>query len=1013
MMNARARLLASTLLVGATAFAAPAFAQVNVPQDQVLNDGQTATPTTDTDPSVDGTGAPSSEIVVTGTLIQNPNLERSQPVNVTTSEELELRQTNLVEQILREIPGIVPNVGTAVNNGNGGASFVDLRGLGANRNLVLLDGRRLTPAGLDGVVDLNNIPVALVDRVDVTTGGQVTTYGADAITGVVNFVTKRDFSGVELQANQQITEEGDGNFFRFDATVGANIEDGRGNAVLSIGYQEADAVFQGDRKFSSTNYDSFSPIPAFAGSGTTTPSVFTNVVPGNPGARRQINPATGLTGAVTPFNFNPFNIFQTPFERFNLFASARYEVNDSIEFYTRGLFSKNTVQTIVAPSGVFSSDVSINLNNPFLPAGLRGQFCATTGLTAAQCSAAAAATGPADPNYRTVTTNLRRRVVEAGPRISNFQTTIFDYRLGLRGALSESINYDVNAAYGESDRPQTLQGYVLTSRVRQALLANSPTACQDTSNGCTPLNIFGETGSITPDMVDFITGESTTTVRTSLAQATATVNGDFGIASPAAEQPIGFAIGGEYRKYTAQQASDSLAQQAGELGGAGGAAPNIRGGYDVYEALGELVVPLVEGKRFFESLTVEAGARYSSYSVDAPGSPSFDTFTWKAGGTYEPVDGVKFRGNYSRAVRAPNIDELFSPFSVGLTNLSTDPCAEDGPVGNAVLTAVCVAQGAPASAIGFIENPTAGQANNTTSGSTALRPEKANTYSLGVVFQPDFFPGFSASVDYYNIKIKRAITAPTPFDVVQACFSNLTAASATNPACTSIRRNPTTGALDGDPSTTAGLPQPTRNTGRLATDGIDATFNFQRKFGGFNFALSASGNYTFNSKFQAVPGSLNRECTGYYSVNCSFTGSIQPEFTSNVRGTLGFDGVDISLLWRHLSGMTYEGQAPDGINRFLDEGDLELFSGTLGFGPLSGRDVNFNRIPAYDFFDLATRFEVNDNTAITITVVNLLDKKPPIVGSTAGSTAFNSGNTYPSTYDALGRRYGVTARLRF
>jgi len=999
-MAHRRTLLATTIIAGSM-MSAPAFAQAPAAVEAPAED----------------------TIVVTGSLISNPNLVRSTPVNVTTADELELRQTNVAEQLLREVPGIVPNIGSAVNNGNGGASLVDLRGLGANRNLVLLDGKRITPARLQGEVDLNNIPVAMVERVDVTTGGQVTTYGADAITGVVNFITRKDFAGVELQMSNTISGKGDANQFRADLTIGANFDDGRGNAVLSVGYQETDPVYQGDRNFSNSNYDSFTPVVALAGSGTTTPSVFTGVVPGAAGTRQQINPTTGLAGAVTPFNFNPFNIFQTPFRRYNVFAQASYKLTDDIEVYSRALFSKNTVRTIVAPSGVFSSDVQINLNNPFLPAGLRNQFCAAADsnpavagiqtLTTAQCAAAATATGSTDPNYREITTNLRRRTTEAGPRISNFTTTVFDYRFGARGAINANVNWDVNASYGESDRPQTLQGYVLTSRVRQALLANNQTTCATNTNGCVPLNIFGPDGSITPPMTAFITAESTTVVRTTLAQFAATLSGDFGFTIPSASQPVGFAFGTEYRKYGAEQRSDLLAKTAGELGGAGGAAPDITGGYSVWEGLGELVVPIAEGKPGFESLTLEAGARYSKYRVAAAGTPRYDAFTYKIGGSWEPIRGVKLRGNYSRAVRAPNINELFAPRNVGLTNLATDPCAGAAPLNNANLRAVCIAQGAPAFTIGTIANPTAGQAASTTQGSLTLIPEKSDSFTVGLVVAPSG-TGFTASVDYYNIKINQAIAAATPGDVISACFGNVTAASAASAACANdIRRNPSTGALDGDPSTTFGLFQPQTNFGRLSTSGVDVILNYRKDIGFAKLALAFNGNYTLNQKFQAGRTSINRDCVGFYSINCSFTGSLQPRVTWTQRTTLTFGKVDFSLLWRHLSGMRYEGQAADAVARGFTADNNTAFAGVLGFGDLNGRTVNFNRIKSYDYFDLSARFAITDNIGLTVSAMNLFDRQPPVVGSTVGSTAYNSGNTFPSTYDALGRRFAAAVRVKF
>jgi len=1020
------KLGAAPLVLGVALVSAPAYAQ---------------------DAAEEGT-ATSSEIVVTGTLIRNPNLEQSTPVNVTTSDAIELKQSNVAEEVLRELPGVVPNMGSAVNNGNTGGSYVDLRGLGSTRNIVLLNGNRVAPSDVNGRVDLNNIPLALIERVDALTGAAVTTYGADAITGVVNFVTKRDFAGLEVSASEQITEQGDGNVFRVDATIGANFDDGRGNAVLSIGYQQADPVYQGQRPFSDNTLDSYSDT--FLGSGTSVPSRFSGTRPliagtntpnttpdpagtGNGGVR-QVNAAGQAVGTFATYNFNPFNIFQTPFQRYNIYGQANYEVSDAIEVYARGMFSKNQVSTIIAPSGSFGGTVTINLNNPYLPATLRNQFCAfntgaagtyTPRFDQTTCDNAAVATGRTDPNYREVTVTLNRRTPEVGPRISEYQTTFFDYRVGARGGITDSIDWNVEGSYGESENIQTIKGYTLQSRFRQGSLVNGTLAnpvCQDTSNGCVPINLFGPEGSISPAAADFLSENSSTTNRTSLSQVRGIISGDLGFASPGAVQPIGFALGAEYRKYKAQQASDLLAKTPGELGGAGGAAPDIDGGYDVYEAYAEIVAPLIEDKPFFESLTLEAGIRYSDYSIE--GGTGYNTTTWKAGGSWAPGAGVKFRGNYSRAVRAPNIGELFTPLSVGLTNLGIDPCAGAAPVGATAaatnLRAICLAQGAPVGTIGSITNPTAAQANITAGGSLALQPEKANTWTLGVVFQPEFMPRFNLSLDYYNIKIDNVIGAPLPGDLIAACFGSVTAASAADPACTVIRRNPITGGLDGDPATTGGLFGQTNNNGRLFTDGFDLLMNYNMDLGFASLDWSFVGNWTRSSKFNAtanVPGSVGRECVGYYSVNCSFTGSIQPEFQFSQRFTLGFDKVDLSLLWRWQDSVDFEpAQLQADIDAAIDAGT----SPTTGCPDPTGTDPNgcvvdpkFRHIKSAHYFDLTARFNVSENLTFTATVQNLLDKKPPIVGNTIGSTTYNSGNTFPSSYDALGRRYAVSAKLKF
>jgi iron complex outermembrane recepter protein len=997
--SVRRTLLASTIIAGTLAVSAPAFAQTAPAAAEAATEGET--------------------IVVTGSLISNPNLAQSSPVLVTTAEDIALRQNNVAEEVLRDIPGIVPSIGSAVNNGNGGASYVDLRGLGSNRNIVLLDGARIAPSGLVGRVDLNNIPLALIERVDALTGGASTTYGADAISGVVNFITKRNFSGVEIAAGEKITEKGDGNYLRADVTIGANFDDGRGNAVLSIGYQESDPVYQGDRDFSIRNVDSFSGT--FGGSGTAVPSRFTLGT-----ANRQINPTTGLLQAgFVPFNFNPYNIFQTPFRRYNMYAAARYEVSDAVEIYSRALFSKNSVKTIIAPSGIFASSVVIPVSNPYLPIGAAQQFCAANDfnpllpgiqtISAAECTAARTALTRANPAYREFTTILRRRVTETGTRNSEFLTTIFDYQLGAKGAITDTVNWDVRGAYGESENAGTATGYVLTSKVRDALLATNTATCLSAATGCVPLNVFGPEGSITAAQAAGLLSPSTTTVKTTLAQVRGLVSGNLGFTVPSASDPVDFAIGTEYRKYGAEQKSDTLAK-SGDLGGGGGVSPDINGGYSVYEFYGELIAPLVQDKPGFDELTVKGGVRYSSYKVDAPTTPKYNTLTYKGELTWAPVRDIKFRGSYSRAVRAPNINELFNPVTTGLTSLSVDPCAGAAPVANANLRAVCIAQGAPAAAIGTIANPTAGQANVTSGGNLAVKPEKSTSYTLGVILSPSFVPGLSLTVDYYNIKVKDAITTPTPGDVIQGCFGAITAASATDPKCiAAIRRNTTTGTLDGDTLTTPGLITQLTNQGQLRTDGIDVALNYRRDLGVAKFSLSVIGNYTFHSNFksnQSDAKSVDRNCVGYFSVNC---GSIQPKFQWTVRPTISFGDVDLSVLWRHLDKVAYEATAADYVARGLDTGATPnapalLYKGNLpdGSGP-----YDFNRIKAYDYFDLTARFGITSKIDITLGVNNVFNRKPPLIGSTAGTTGFNSGNTYPSTYDALGRSFAASAKVRF
>jgi iron complex outermembrane recepter protein len=347
--------------------------------------------------------------------------------------------------------------------------------------------------------------------------------------------------------------------------------------------------------------------------------------------------------------------------------------------------------------------------------------------------------------------------------------------------------------------------------------------------------------------------------------------------------------------------------------------------------------------------------------------------------------------------------------------LLIDPCAGTAPVGNANLTAICIAQGATAGQIGLIQNPSAGQANATGGGNPLLSPETATTYTFGVVLQPGgVLNGVTASIDYYNIEVENAITSATPADIISACFGSITAASAASAACRGIRRNVTNGRLSGTSTATnpiPGLPQPLTNEGFLATSGIDLSLNWRGDIGFAELSLGFNANYTFNSEFQASASAYNRDCVGYYSVNCA---SVQPEYQWNQRTTLSFDDVDVSLYWRHIAGVEYEGQADDFAARGFTAASRNLFRGNItGRGALVGRTADFNRIRAADYFDLTVRFEATDNLEITLQAFNLLDKQPPIVGSSAGATTYNGGNTYPSTYDSIGRRYAATVRLQF
>lgn len=961
-----------------------------------------ATPAMAQEAQADDLADAEDAIVVTGTRLNNPNLEQSSPVAVVTAEQIALRQANVVEEFLREIPGVVPSIGQNVNNGNGGSTFVNLRGVGANRNIALLNGTRVVPAGLAGVTNLDVIPVALLERVDVLTGGAGAVYGADAISGVINFITKQDFSGLDLSVTNNITEEGDGSIFRADLTLGANFDDGRGNAVLSVGYTDRNAVFQGDRPFSQDNISSISGNAG--GSSTTVPSVI--VVPGTTGGTLQISPdGNSLVPFDRPFNFNPFNLLQLPQEQFRIYGSARYEISDSIEAYAEALFVQNTTQTTIAPSGSFRNVLQTPLNNPFLNDGIRNQICgldtsaATPGVqplfSQSECDAAGAtqagptlADGSVNPDFRQIGLDFGRRFVEFGTRDNQLQTRLFQIKAGVRGDLFSNLKWDVLGAYGESDLREAQSGNGTLSRLQQSLLAVSPSECLDPTGGCVPIDLFGPVGSLTPANQAFLDVGNFSSTFTTLAQVQGFITGDVGFALPWAAEPVGIVLGGEFREYTAGTASDLLTQTPDEVLGNGAAAPNAVGSYDVYEAFGELNIPIISDRPLFEDLSLILGGRVSEYSTTGT------EFTWRAGANYSPFSGLTFRGGFERVTRAPNIGELFAPQVTGLGNFDFDPCAGAAPLNNANLAAICLAQGAPQNSLGQIIVDPAGQVNVTGGGNPNLGAEDADTYTIGAIIQPDFIPGLSITVDYYNILITGAISSPTVGDIISACFGTtaantplvISAASASDPACTGIQRSGVTGNLFGSAAEAPGLPQILSNLGRIQTDGIDLVVNYSTDLDFARLNLNFNGNWTNSSTFQATPSAIDRECVGFFSINCT---SIQPEFSFNQRTTLSFEDVDVSLFWRYIDGVQVE---PEVQGNFLPE---------------------FETIDAEHYFDLTTRWQATDNFQLTVAVINLFDNQPPFVGSNIGATAFNTGNTFPSTFDPLGRRFSVTGRITF
>lgn len=927
-------------------------------------------------------------VEVTGTRITSPGATSSSPITSVTAAEIQSSQPVAVEEFVKNLSVALPGIGNATNNGSGGGATIDLRGLGANRSLVLINGRRMVPFDLNGAVDTNSIPLALLQRVDLVTGGASAVYGADAVAGVANFVLKKDFRGFSVDTSYGTSERGDAGKHRIDFTMGAGLENGRGNVALSFGFTKTNPLRQDKR-----------PIGAFAissktgakqGSGTTVPVQISGQDLGGNVDSGQINTVTGnIDPDVQTYNFNPDNYYQTPLKRTQVTALGNYVISDKAEIYTELLFSRSEVNTQLAPSGSFLNDYFVPLGNPYLPAAAKAQICAGEGLTAAQC---------ADANQEVLLT-LGRRFVELGPRLNDFKNSTYQVTLGMKGDLMAGWSYDVYGSRGKAEQGQTRGNWGSLSKLQQALRATSTTACNDTSNGCVPINVFGAAGSITPAMLKFINLDAVLGQTVDQTVFSGAVNGDLGsFKSPMAKSPISIALGAEYREVTAANKSDSATQVQGEVLGSGAPTPDRSGTIKLKEGFIEAQVPLAADLPGVYRASLDLGYRQSEFTA----LTSTNYGTYKYGGEWAPIKGLKFRAMKQRATRAPNINELFAPTYTGLSNQATDPCgkaainaAQANTAGT--LSNLCRLTGVPIGQIGQLAQPSAGQINVLNVVDPNNKPEVADTTTLGLVWAPDVAKGLTVTADYFKIVINSALTNPSATDILGDCYS-----AATNPgfvfnsACALVGRNPNNGSFNGVAS--KGVTQLLSNQGKIETSGYDlgvsyrlslADVGLNASMGRVDFALNATLLDDYN--YQATPVSVNRKCVGYYSVACGTVSAgagpiSRVKWSQRTNWSIG--DFTVGYNWRHLSAVTEE----PGGDKFLEA---------------------FSTIKAYDYVDLAASWNVNKTLRIGLAVNNAFDKAPPAVGNTIGTTGANSGNTFPQTYDVIGRAYSLSANLKF
>ncbi len=406
------------------------------------------------------------------------------------------------------------------------------------------------------------------------------------------------------------------------------------------------------------------------------------------------------------------------------------------------------------------------------------------------------------------------------------------------------------------------------------------------------------------------------------------------------------------------------------------------------EAYAELKIPLVNDVSFVQELNLEAGVRYADYKnkIKTLGvSNSFSNWSWKLGGDWKPIDDLRIRVMYQRAVRAPNINEIGQPKTPSTGDATFDPCAGSNPVGNPTLTALCIATGVPPTQIGIVGAPIAGQINNFIGGNPDLVPEKSSTWTIGAVFQPTFLPAFTATVDFFDIKVNNAILQIPEQSVLDICYG--IEQDAAGDFCTLIARSPT-GRLNGD--TTVGVDVSRRNIGMLKSRGIDFAAQYRLdlgNIGNLRFAINATRQIRKDLQFASLLP-VNH-CAGLVGKICLRP---DPKWRWTQTTTWSNGPVTVQLLWRYVGKLTND---------------------TVGFGTALPSDFVVPRIKAFNYFDLSGIYDVTENFSLRGGVSNLFDKKPPIVGNDYGGTTENSGNTYPQTYDTLGRAFFVGATVKF
>lgn len=961
-------------------------------------------------------------IVVTGSRIASPIAESNAPLQIVDAARIQQSGVTNVQDLLLKNPAFgtpsLSRTNSAFLTSGTGVASIDLRDLGTARTLVLVNGRRVV-ASVSGTstVDLNVIPTQFLERVDVLTGGASSLYGSDAIAGVVNFVYKKDFQGLEGDAQYGITEHGDSPRYQANMTMGSNFDDGRGNIMVYLGYSNEKGLLSRQRKNTQIDnvdtsayvtgdpadygipyqpyYSSFSEQGRFLAGGQTftysptgaLQSCFTTNGP-------TCTQADGTTGTgPNGFNRQYYRTLAVPVQRYTVAATGHYDVNDNVSFFFEGTYNKTQSSRIIEPfalssdtsTGVYPSTGRMPLENYILDAnGVSSKVI--NPLVPTQILDAATDTdgdGLRDMGFA-------RRLSEFGNRTGKTTRDFLRFVVGFEGTVLDKFNWDLSYNYGQVTENQVSNGQVNINNFRNALAAmtdvndvngnglTTDVVCVDAearANGCVPVNIFGK-GAISQDAISYIAAQQS--LQTNIKQQV--VQGNIsGSLFDLPAGPLGIALGFEYRKESSSEDNDALTNQG--LNGSN-KLPDTYGSFDVIEGYAEVKAPILKDKPFFKLLEIGGAFRTADYSTIGT------IYSYNLQGTWQPISDLRIRGTWARAVRAPNIGELYSGLSQTFPSGIQDPCEGIGATGGGALGDNCRA--APGVAANIAANGTFTLTQSDLQGLSGfdggnanLKEEKSDSWTVGAVINPrsfDALRNLTITADYYNIKIDNVIATYGRTTILNQCYNT------GNPTfCDLITRRPT------DTSTnSAGSIEFVNdfavNGATLKTQGLDVTASWFTPVHFFNTEgavnLSVSYNHLFQYDYTALKGTPADPQDGEI-------GTAGDRFTT----TLGYSSDRFK--WSFTG--TFIGKSYE---------DDQSYCASLDLAP---KCVS---VPAIFYLDTQASFVPAEKFEFYVGVDNLLNTKAPNILS--GSVYNITGsNTAADVYDIFGRRYYAGVRFHF